>query len=227
MKETDFIYKLLFKCQRITKQIKLQLENEEKNVWDKYNFRAKNSSVQNNTKCIPLYWIDYNWINITEYRTINIYRFIEFEKYFSFVENIKNIINFKYPNTILYQVAFTKLPNKMKISRHTDCTSKCAYPYRIHIVIKSNDNVIFFIDDKPYNFKEGEIVEINNMLYHSVENNSDEDRIHLLIDLIEPRYLKFGYNFIDITYKDIIDEENYYFGENGCIRPNCKISSID
>jgi hypothetical protein len=36
---------------------------------------------------------------------------------------------------------------------------------------------------------EGECWEINNMQYHEVINDSEEDRIHLIIDIIPNEYI--------------------------------------
>jgi aspartyl/asparaginyl beta-hydroxylase (cupin superfamily) len=53
---------------------------------------------------------------------------------------------------------------------------------RTHIPIKTNDNVLFTVAGETINMKEGEIWEFNNQKYHSVHNNGDEDRWHLIID---------------------------------------------
>jgi hypothetical protein len=221
MKEKNFICKYICNCEKLTKYIKTQLENESEETWDKYNFRSigKEKGAQKDTFCIPLYWIQCNWMDISTTIPVTIYRFIEFEKYFTFIEKIKDLLFQHYPNTILYQIAFTKLPSKKEITPHTDCHSKCSYPHRIHVVIKSNSNVTFFIKDVAHKFKEGEIVEINNMEKHSVTNDSDEDRIHLLIDLINLKHLPCGFQYEDITFEKIINDIQYYFGKNGKIRP--------
>jgi len=218
MKDINFIYKPIENCEQLTNSIKKQLENETEDIWDKYNFRALNGGAQQDTFCIPLYWINNNWMDNSSSTSIDIYRFVEFERYFNFVENIKNILLRYYPDTILYQVAFTKLPGKKIISPHTDCSSKCSYPHRIHVVIKSDSNVIFYINKIAHNFKEGEIVEINNMEEHGVINDSNEDRIHLLIDLINSKHLPFGFQYKDVSFEDLIVNREYYFGKNAQIR---------
>lgn len=225
MKDTDFIFKWIDNCKYITDNIKKELENENEYIWNKYNFRNE-KGTQENIKCIPLFWINHFWMDMSLNKPVNIYRFIEFERYFSFVEFIKDRLQYKYPNTILYQVAFTNLPKQKDIYPHTDCISKCAYPYRIHVVIKSNSDVLFFIDNIAHRFKEGEIVEINNMKIHSVLNSSNEDRIHLLMDLIDLTHLPYGFQYKDINYKDIIENIDFFFGKNGQIRPNCRLPNI-
>jgi aspartyl/asparaginyl beta-hydroxylase (cupin superfamily) len=56
---------------------------------------------------------------------------------------------------------------------------------RVHIPIITNKDVFFKIEDQIKQLKEGEMWEINNSeRLHSVENNSNKDRIHLIIDWI-------------------------------------------
>ena len=57
---------------------------------------------------------------------------------------------------------------------------------RIHIPIVTNPECIFTVGDNSINMKVGEIWEMNNdKMQHSVHNNGDEDRIHLIIDWVE------------------------------------------
>ena len=53
---------------------------------------------------------------------------------------------------------------------------------RTHIPIITNDLVTFTIGGETKQLKEGEIWEINNINEHSVDNNSNENRIHLILD---------------------------------------------
>ena len=55
---------------------------------------------------------------------------------------------------------------------------------RTHIPIITNSEVTFTVGGETKFLKEGEIWEINNTKEHSVDNNSDIDRIHLLIDIM-------------------------------------------
>ena len=60
---------------------------------------------------------------------------------------------------------------------------------RIHFVVKNNSNCIFKIGDTEsnlteYNFIEGECFELNNSKVHAVKNDGEEDRIHLICDIL-------------------------------------------
>ena len=54
--------------------------------------------------------------------------------------------------------------------------------HRIHIPIVTNEKSIFFVNGEEKNMRGGEIWEIDNEAVHMVENRSDADRIHLIVD---------------------------------------------
>lgn len=54
--------------------------------------------------------------------------------------------------------------------------------FRLHIPIITNPDVIFILDDERLIMNEGECWYINANFTHSVANNGNEDRIHLVID---------------------------------------------
>ena len=75
-----------------------------------------------------------------------------------------------------------KTENK-NIEEHCDF-NELVLCHRIHIPIITNDQVIFHIDKIPFFLEEGKVYEINNQKLHSVENNSNFDRVHLIIDIL-------------------------------------------
>ncbi len=61
---------------------------------------------------------------------------------------------------------------------------------RIHIPLKTNDGVDFYVDDEALHLREGECWYINFELKHSLANNGNTDRIHLVIDCIVNPWLQ-------------------------------------
>jgi hypothetical protein len=55
--------------------------------------------------------------------------------------------------------------------------------YRLHVPIKTAQDVIFKIGNNTYNLEAGTLYFTNVSLTHSVENNGPFDRIHLVIDV--------------------------------------------
>ena len=84
---------------------------------------------------------------------------------------------------------FPKLSAYKDIDGHVDGGNYLDVSRRHHIPIVTNNGVFFNIDNGILNMFEGECWEINNMRYHKVINQSDQDRIHLVIDIIPNEYI--------------------------------------
>lgn len=85
------------------------------------------------------------------------------------------------------RVLLIKLNSKSDVSIHTDGGDYLSSVNRCHIPIVTNNLVTYTVDQESLHMKPGECWEINNFKPHSVNNNGDEDRIHLLIDIL-PEY---------------------------------------
>jgi aspartyl/asparaginyl beta-hydroxylase (cupin superfamily) len=68
------------------------------------------------------------------------------------------------------------------IKPHRDANPAAKWPHKIHVPIKTNDKVTFFVDGVGYHFAEGQAVEVSNMAVHAVQNAGDSDRIHLIFE---------------------------------------------
>jgi hypothetical protein len=55
---------------------------------------------------------------------------------------------------------------------------------RTHIPLVTNENIFFKVGETTKNLKAGEVWEINNAKEHAVNNDSDEYRIHLIVDYL-------------------------------------------
>lgn len=87
-------------------------------------------------------------------------------------------------NGIRGNVLLIKLKAQEDIAIHHDSGDYLMLSRRNHIPIVTSDNVYFGVGDEKINMKAGECWEINNSRLHFVENNSDIDRVHLLIDIM-------------------------------------------
>lgn len=59
---------------------------------------------------------------------------------------------------------------------------------RLHIPIVTNPDIEFIMNNKRYDLKEGILYKLRTIYPHSVENKSNEDRYHLIID-VDPKYI--------------------------------------
>lgn len=95
------------------------------------------------------------------------------------VEDLERIINGKMGKVILIN-----LPANKNVLEHKDHGDYLDIVRRFHIPIITNKDVFFKIENEIKNMKAGECWEINNSKLHSVDNKSNEDRVHLLIDIM-------------------------------------------
>ncbi|NOR58971.1 MAG: aspartyl/asparaginyl beta-hydroxylase domain-containing protein [Sulfurimonas sp.] len=94
---------------------------------------------------------------------------------------IQDVIN--HFQTKVEAVRFMKLGANSSIKEHRDVGS-CYEDglVRIHIPITSNNKVVFTLDTKETQMQTGHCYYIDADIPHSVVNNGDTDRVHLLID---------------------------------------------
>jgi hypothetical protein len=76
------------------------------------------------------------------------------------------------------------------IPEHSDNFQYLRMVHRFHIPILTNENVLFKVGDQSINMKEGECFEIDVSLLHSVWNNGDTPRIHLIVDIMPNELIK-------------------------------------
>jgi aspartyl/asparaginyl beta-hydroxylase (cupin superfamily) len=159
-------------------KIKSFLETLSENDWNAWNLRQKNFDVHKDTKTYPLLWS----LN-AENGNLVVYKKNVESEIWNILKPEFDYLSKKYKGKIV-KCMFALLPPNGKIEEHWDSDDILMSSYRIHLPIKTNKNVNFFINNKIYSFKEGIAYEFNNQLLHSVENNSLDDRIHLLFDVL-------------------------------------------
>lgn len=97
---------------------------------------------------------------------------------------VDHIAKYYQDNGFVVRMVFAKLLAGGKIPEHSDSGYSLLNCHRIHIPIVSNAKNIFFVGGEQKYMQAGEFWEINNAGPHSVNNDSDEDRIHLIIDWV-------------------------------------------
>lgn len=82
----------------------------------------------------------------------------------------------------LYKVRLMKMDAKSSLGAHTD-TFYSATTCRLHIVVCSQPNVTMTVANKCWHLEEGSLYFTNVRQLHSVKNDSDKDRIHIVFDV--------------------------------------------
>jgi len=80
------------------------------------------------------------------------------------------------------RILFAKLLPYSEIRPHVDKGYSLINCNRVHVPIVTNKQVTVFVGGESLHMKEGEMWEINNATVHAVKNDSNEDRIHLIMD---------------------------------------------
>jgi hypothetical protein len=148
--------------------------------WDGYVFRQTHRKGQQDTKTIPLIWSE----DFKEVRTWENYDVFKDE-----IIKIETLFNELIGDGKITTALLINLPKNKKILPHIDSGDQHFFVNnRLHIPIVTNDNCWFKVSDETKQMKKGEIWEIDNSnKIHSVDNNGDTDRIHLLIDYLPLR----------------------------------------
>ena len=155
-----------------------KINNFDNKLWDSFTFRQKTFEAHKETKTIPL-------IFDTDFRLKYPTYLKEYEIFKNEFELLKNKLTKIYGKGFIIRAILVMLRSNSKIDRHIDTGKSLSICHRIHIPIITNKNVLFEIDNEIKNLKEGEMWEINNSeKIHSVVNNSNTDRIHLIVDWI-------------------------------------------
>ena len=111
------------------------------------------------------------------------------DKYDQFLPEIVDLLkrHYNYKFIRIKSFSFIRMKAGHRIYDHKDDDAvgiSTAYDYchRIHLPLVTNDKVLFTIDGETRHLKYGEMIEIDNLKTHSVVNDGENDRIHLLID---------------------------------------------
>jgi hypothetical protein len=77
---------------------------------------------------------------------------------------------------------------------------------RLHIPVRTNANVEFFLDKERLALQEGECWYMNFNLLHAINNNSPINRVHLVIDAVVNDWVTGIFNSPDIVVKKEIED---------------------
>lgn len=99
-------------------------------------------------------------------------------------------------------VRLLKLNAGSKIKEHRDAELNFeSGEIRLHIPVLTHADVEFFLAKERLNLKEGECWYMNFNLVHAINNNSNINRIHLVIDAVANDWVKEMFNSKDIIVK--------------------------
>ena len=98
------------------------------------------------------------------------------------LDEIYSTIRTVHPNGSPRRVMLVNRPAGCVVGKHYDLGEHLVRCRRIHLAIQTDPAVIFTVDNAEFHIELGVLTEINNQKEHSVANNSEIDRIHLMVD---------------------------------------------
>ncbi len=152
-------------------------------AWHEEQYRQDQYEVHRQTESIVLVFTDgSNWPNSEVQKEPGWDRLAA-----TAVPLMHRIIDKHYPRggTIIRAMA-AKLRAGGRIDPHHDQHQSFHCGHRIHVPITTNPRVRFMIDGRPYQFRLGEVYELNNQKQHSVMNKGSDDRITFIFDYVPP-----------------------------------------
>ena len=158
-----------------------ELEKLTLDDWKKYDFRKGHISSYS----LPIVWSSpiANPLEPMKRTTVP-----EYSHYLDLIKPVIDISLEFYPGGRVIRIMFTYMLPNTEIGPHFDTGLNIQASRRIHLPIKTNKDVLFFIDGKEYHFPVNEVFEINNTLIHGVRNMGTEPRIHLIVDILPSHF---------------------------------------
>jgi quercetin dioxygenase-like cupin family protein len=171
------------------KKLVVSLTDEQ---WDQFSLRQKRYEVHQHTQTIGLvYDPDFRHSHPTRLPTLQM-----FERaigpvlwmtadHFEETESAQRLIS-ENGQGYFIRATLVRLKAGHSIAEHQDKNFSLTHSHRVHLPIVTNDEVMFTVGSETINMRDGQVFEINNRRMHSVHNNGDEDRVHLILDFVLP-----------------------------------------
>lgn len=138
--------------------------------------------IHQHTKVIPLQW---SYDNLSAHQDEAApwteYRYKYYDPIPAFFDDLLDMID---PDMGGYpiRIILAMLKGGGVIQTHTDAGPSLQMNARIHIPIITHQDCLFNVGNEWRHIPEGHVYRINNNDNHGVKNNSDIDRVHLIVD---------------------------------------------
>ena len=144
--------------------------------------RQDNNYTHSNTNMYQICYTDYNWSPGSSIVTNQVNN-LKTPKAIKELLDIYNKLEYYYEGKII-RCEIVKMLKNTKIPKHVDGGPLLSYSRRVHVPIITNKKITFTVMDNTIHMKKGGWYEINNQLPHSVNNETDIDRVHIIIDVL-------------------------------------------
>lgn len=144
--------------------------------WIVYTFRQDEFDVHKQTHTIPILYDERYGTTIGKQ-----------SKYYNLFKSDVDELNKFYRNILgegeILRIEIVKMPSNSIVPLHIDYGVSLEMHNRTHIPLQTSEGCVFTVGGESKHLKVGEVWEINNgREEHGVINNSDVERIHMIID---------------------------------------------
>ena len=174
----SFNFKFIGNCNvsKLVKNLNILTEKD----WQEHQIRQNEYANHEYTNTLEILWDPYSLDTNSVGAVHNNFFKLEIE---NFLKSIENCYSTLYGDGHFVRALITRLKPNTIIGRHQDSGFGLENCKRTHIPLQTNPDVLFEVGDETLNLKKGEIWEINNSnKEHAVYNNSNEYRIHFILD---------------------------------------------
>jgi hypothetical protein len=167
-----------FKIDNIKKEVSNFSEE-----WDLFTLRQDTFYTHKSTRMFPICLSNETfWDPKDPVEVVQMYKFKD-EAANNEINNIFNTLKEYYSGEII-RCEVVNLPAGTKVRTHIDGGALLHYSRRVHVPIITNKEVTFTVMNNKIHMEESVWYEINNQMTHSADNNSELDRVHLIIDIL-------------------------------------------
>lgn len=161
---------------QITKDIEEYINSFMDKDWKDYTFRQDTFDVHKQTETIPIIYNEDFDKDILD-------KSHHYHVFIKLLGEIESKLLMKYSTGFIVRAILVKLPPKCSIAPHQDQGKSLEETFRYHLPIKTNPDVLFTVGGETKHLEKSLLWEIKNTdKIHSVVNNGNTDRIHLIID---------------------------------------------
>ena len=155
-----------------------KINNLKEEDWYEWTEKQDVSEVHSKTSNIGLkYDIDYGAEYVREGKESRFYKY-----FYDELKAVELIIKKHYGEGKVLRAELARLHKHCSVPNHIDKGVSLINNNRIHLPIVTDPKVRFWVNKESIYMQKGHLTEINNVGEHGVENNSDIDRIHLIVD---------------------------------------------
>jgi hypothetical protein len=152
--------------------------------WNADTARQKVFAVHKDTQTIIIQDFPLDWdgagfpATLTNSKVVSLYPLL-----LPLISNLELKLNGKAARVLL-----VKLASNSSVYPHVDGGYYLNSAHRVHIPVKTNKDVLFTVNNVQRHLAINECIEISNSHEHSVVNNSSEERVHIICDIV-PNHL--------------------------------------